>query len=403
VSLALKRDVAQSGYKQTEIGLIPEGWEVRSLEKVCTMKSGMTITSDRINEFADYPCFGGNGLRGFTNSHTHEGNFALIGRQGALCGNIVKATGKFFASEHAIVVTPRRGVAINWLAIVLEKMNLNQYSESSAQPGLSVTKLQPLEIVFPIETKEQEAIAEALSDADGLIEALSELIAKKRQIKQGAMQDLLTGKKRLAGFEKPWKTQCLGDEAILKARIGWQGLTTKEYLDTGDYFLVTGTEFLNGFIDWNECFCVEEIRYSQDKNIQLKSNDLLVTKDGTIGKIAFVEEMPKPATLNSGVFVIRPKNKAFSPRFFYYLLRSEVFDKFLSQLSAGSTINHLYQKDFVTFKYELPSDEEEQIEIAKILTDMDTEISALETKLEKAKQIKQGMMQDLLSGKVRLI
>jgi len=113
--------------------------------------------------------------------------------------------------------------------------------------------------------------------------------------------------------------------------------------------------------------------------------------------------MPKPATLNSGVFVIRPKNKAFSPRFFYYLLRSEVFDKFLSQLSAGSTINHLYQKDFVTFKYELPSDEEEQIEIAKILTDMDTEISALETKLEKAKQIKQGMMQDLLSGKVRLI
>lgn len=137
------------GYKQTEVGVIPEEWEVKRLGEICFMKSGEGITSASIDEYSIFPCYGGNGLRGCTATFTHDGSYALIGRQGALCGNVLLAEGKFYASEHAIVVTPAKETCIQWLAIVLESMNLNRLAESSAQPGLSVTKILPLSCMTP--------------------------------------------------------------------------------------------------------------------------------------------------------------------------------------------------------------------------------------------------------------
>ena len=160
---------------------------------------------------------------------------------------------------------------------------------------------------------------------------------------------------------------------------------------------------IGGNIDWENCHYVDEFRYKQDQYIQLKDYDVLVTKDGTIGKIALVTRLSKPATLNSGIFVIRPIDTALYPEFFYHLLCSRVFSEFLLQLSAGSTINHLYQKDFVSFAYKTPPTIDEQIAIATILSDMDAEITALEAKLSKARQLKQGMMQELLTGRIRLL
>lgn len=258
-------------------------------------------------------------------------------------------------------------------------------------------------IAVPPTKAEQTEIATALSDVDALIMQLEKLITKKRQIKQGAMQTLLNPFDKNGLLKDGWKEQRLGDAATLKARIGWQGLTTSEYLKTGDYFLITGTEFKNGFIDWDSCHYVEQERYKQDRNIQINPNDVLVTKDGTIGKSAFIHSVPKPATLNSGVFVIRPINKSFHPEFFYYVLMSDIFTQFLTQLCAGSTINHLYQKDFVHFKFYTPKTIEEQKEIAQIFSDMDDEIHLLSKKLEKTRRLKQGMMQSLLTGQIRLI
>ena len=182
------------GYKQTEVGVIPEDWEVTLLRDACSMKSGEAITGDSIDDCFTYPCYGGNGLRGFTTRCTHDGDYALIGRQGALCGNVLGVSGKFFASEHAIVVTPRAQTDIHWLTFVLKDMNLNRHSESSAQPGLSVSKLLSIPAPLPPTKAEQEAIADALSDADALIESLDRLIAKKRDLKQAAMQDLQIGR-----------------------------------------------------------------------------------------------------------------------------------------------------------------------------------------------------------------
>ena len=156
-----------------------------------------------------------------------------------------------------------------------------------------------------------------------------------------------------------WEVENLLQNFTLKARIGWQGLTTAEYLQTGDYGLVTGTDFKNGYIDWNNCVYVERNRFIQDKNIQLKVGDVLVTKDGTIGKVAYVDRLPNPTTLNSGVFVVRPKNRNIDNRYYYYLLMSSYFDVFLAKITAGSTITHLYQKDFVTFNFVLPTKTEQ--------------------------------------------
>ena len=189
----------ESGYKQTEVGVIPEDWEVAGLAEICSMKSGEGITSANIDECFQYPCYGGNGLRGFTTRYTHDGGYALIGRQGALCGNVLGVEGKFFASEHAIVVTASARTDIRWLTFVLSEMKLNQYSESSAQPGLSVSKLIGLLVSLPPTKAEQEAIAAILSDMDAEIAALEEKLVKARQIKLGMMQELLTGRIRLLG------------------------------------------------------------------------------------------------------------------------------------------------------------------------------------------------------------
>lgn len=198
-----------------------------------------------------------------------------------------------------------------------------------------------------------------------------------------------------------WEVFSVGKDCIVKARIGWQGLTTFEYLETGEYALITSTDIIDGSIDWRTCHFVSKFRYEQDVKIQVQENDILISKDGTIGKVGIVRNQPFPATLNSGVFVIRAKDnqnqKGFSLAFV-----SEYFREFINRLTAGSTIVHLYQKDIVHFKFPLPIDIQEQQRIATALSDTDALISALNKKIEKKKLIKQGTMQQLLTGQKRL-
>ena len=139
-----------------------------------------------------------------------------------------------------------------------------------------------------------------------------------------------------------------------------------------------------------------------DSIIQVSAGDVLVTKDGTIGKVAIVPEIDKPATLNSGVFVFRTK-RDLNPSYLYWVLMSSVFIKFIEELSAGSTIKHLYQKDLKKFSFSLPTDIAEQQAIASVLTVMDEEINSLEQEKNKIIQLRDGAMDDLLTGKIRLV
>jgi type I restriction enzyme S subunit len=199
--LAKKRQIKQGAMQelltgQRRLSGFSKSWARAQLSDICQMKSGESITSERIDEHSQYPCYGGNGIRGFTDRFTHSGPHVLVGRQGALCGNITFVDGKFFASEHAVVVTSSARSDIYWLGYVLTSMELNQYSESSAQPGLAVARLLTLEVLAP-DALEQTAIATILSDMDTEITALEARLTKARQLKQGMAQALLTGRIRL--------------------------------------------------------------------------------------------------------------------------------------------------------------------------------------------------------------
>ncbi|PIK13546.1 restriction endonuclease subunit S [Halobacteriovorax sp. JY17] len=198
-----------------------------------------------------------------------------------------------------------------------------------------------------------------------------------------------------------WKELTLSSVATLKARIGWQALRKDEYLRRGEFTLVTGTDFKDGFVNWKSCSYVDKARFSMDKNIQLKENDVLVTKDGTIGKVAIVRGINKPATLNSGVFVIRSTSKDLSQEYLYLIFKSPYFKSYLSRITAGSTITHLYQKDFVYFNFPVP-DIHEQKRFVSVFSNIDNLIHKTTKILEKKKNIKQGLMQELLTGKRRL-
>ena len=180
----------------------------------------------------------------------------------------------------------------------------------------------------------------------------------------------------------------------LRARIGWQGLRSEEFIDFGP-FLVTGTDFKYGKIDWDTCYHVDEHRFKQDVGIQLKENDLLVTKDGTVGKTAFVVGCPEKATLNSHIFLVRSINGSVLPAYLYYILNSHSFDVFLRNILTGTTIKGLTQGNFYKFTFDAP-DVPRQEKIIEVLASVDEAIDKTRELIEKYSNIKTGMMQDLL-------
>lgn len=265
---------------------------------------------------------------------------------------------------------------------------------------LTIKNAKKLNVPMP-SVSEQTAIAKILSTFDTYIDDLAELIEKKRSIRDGALEDLIRHRTRIEGFNDEWTTVSFNQVITPKARIGWQGLKKHEYLRSGYSYLIGGTDFSHGTVILDNIWYVSKDRYDMDANIQVSKNDVLVTKDGTIGKVALVPELGKPATLNSGVFVFRTNNRLL-PTFLFRVLSSSVFREFIDTLSAGSTIKHLYQKDLKNFEFEIPVDKKEQEAIADTLTAMDEEIEALEIERDKIIQIREGAMDDLLTGRVRL-
>ena len=168
-------------------------WVEKVLSDTCLMQAGKFVAASDIREQDEdglYPCYGGNGLRGFTKSRTHDGVYPLIGRQGALCGNVRLARGEFHATEHAIVATPKKGVHVIWLYYMLDWLNLNRFATGQAQPGLSVDALEKVTLTVPALEHEQGRIAACLSALDARIAAQAAKIETLKQHKRGLMQQL---------------------------------------------------------------------------------------------------------------------------------------------------------------------------------------------------------------------
>ena len=433
----------KSGYKMTEVGVIPEDWEVKTLGKLACINGRIGFRGYTVKDLVRK----GEGAIAIGGKHISKNYLDLSDAEYISWkkyyespeimvkqGDIVLAQ-RGTLGKSALIKSDIGPATINPSLVLINKIKCNnlyliynmqsssvtdyilQINSQTSIPMISQKQIEGIKIAIAKLDCEQAAIATALSDVDSLISALTKKIEKKKAIKQGLMQQLLTGKKRLPGYEKnrepvqtewgaipkDWKTLSIGKCCSIKARIGWQGLKKSEYLSSGEYFLVTGTDFLNGRIDWKSCVYVSKKRYEQDANIQIVKHDILITKDGTIGKVAFLDDVPCLGTLNSGIFVVRSHSEELDQCYLSKIFESFIFDAFLESLVAGSTINHLYQKDFVHFNFPVPPTMSEQTAIANILSDCDSEIAALEEKRDKYKEIKQGMMQQLLTGKIRLI
>ena len=168
-------------------------WAVTPLREVCSLQAGRFVRASEIRERYEvglYPCYGGNGLRGYTTTFTHDGAFPLVGRQGALCGNVKFCTGTFHATEHALVATPKTGIDAKWLYYALDFLNLNRFATGQAQPGLSVDVLEKVQLTAPGKEDEQHRIASCLSSFDDLIAAQSDKLEALRAHKRGLMQRL---------------------------------------------------------------------------------------------------------------------------------------------------------------------------------------------------------------------
>lgn len=195
-----------------------------------------------------------------------------------------------------------------------------------------------------------------------------------------------------------WEISKIKFEYYLKARVGWKGLTSEEFEIDSYAYLITGTDFKTKSINLRSCYQVDKNRYEDDPYIQLRAGDLLITKDGTIGKISFVPCLDKPACLNSGIFVVRTRRNNSMP-FLYWVLSSKVFLHFMDLQSTGSTIKHLYQEAFGNFSFPLPT-LSEQRQIAVYLNRETAKLDKLITKQQKLIKLLQEKRQAVISQAV---
>lgn len=199
----------------------------------------------------------------------------------------------------------------------------------------------------------------------------------------------------LGEIPSDWEFKSLKDICYIKGRIGWQGLRKDEFISEGPY-LITGINFDRGKIIWNECYHITNERYEQAPEIQLKVGDVLMTKDGTIGKLLYVDNLPDKASLNSHLFVMRPINDSFISKYFYYHLQSKKFKKYIDNNKTGSTMPAITQAAMEKYKLILPPLEEQE-RIASILSIVDERIDNVDALIEKNKELKKGLMQTLLT------
>jgi type I restriction enzyme S subunit len=403
--------VVKKGYKQTEVGVIPEDWEVRRIDCVCNLINGRGFKPHEWKT-SGLPIIRIQNLNGVNDFNYFQGLydkkleildgqllFAWSGSRGTSFGPHLWRGPKGLLNYHTWKVEINEGKVDKGFFLYALRQ-LTSFIEDNAHGASALVHTQKWEMEgfqFPLPPTlaEQEAIASALSDADAWIESLEQLIAKKRQIKQGVMQELLTGKRRLPGFSGEWFSVPL-----------------KYYVTQFIVPMRDKPSFFSSDTPWCRIEDFDGIYLSASKSAQCVGSDtirsmnlkvyptgtLLVSCSADLGRCAIVA---RPLVTNQTFIGLVFETKLSCNLFFYYLI-SSLSDE-LNALSSGTTISYLSREQFEEFVVFAPRDKPEQTAIATVLSNMDTEIESLESKLAKAREIKQGMMQELLTGRIRLI
>jgi restriction endonuclease S subunit len=378
-----------------------DDWKQIQLGQIGHMQAGKFVSASDINqEKAEgfYPCFGGNGLRGFTKHYNQEGQFSLIGRQGALCGNVTLAEGKFFATEHAVVVRLNQEFDTIWCYYLLGYLNLNQYSTGQAQPGLSIQNLEKVTCVIPPSKQEQQKIASFLSVVDKKIQLLKKQQTHLELYKKGVMQKIFSRELRFKdenGKDFPeWELKKLGD-------IGntFNGLTgkTKEDFGNGLPYIQYKQIFDNSSIDISKCDLVQITASDKQQRVQFGDAFFTVSSEtpNEIGTASVLLEKVDEMYLNSFCFGFRPKSLSeTSPYFLRYLFRSPLFRKQIVKLAQGSTRYNMSKVELLKLTVLMPSNLEQE-KIGSFLSAIDEKIDHFKEQIRLTEEWKKGLLQQM--------
>lgn len=422
----MSTETVPKGYKRTEVGVIPEEWEVKQLSATLA-KGRLGGNYPNSIQATAFPLMKmGNISRGVFDLNKIEyipsglspdpihqltngdvlfntrNSLDLVGKVAIWRGELPVA---YYNSNLMRLEFDSAEICSNDFA----NYYLNAFSAVTRLRALAIgttsvaaiygRDLRNLMMIVPPKA-EQQAIAAALSDADALIESLEQLIVKKRQIKQGAMQDLLKGKRRLPGFSGNWESFLLGD--VIDLLTGFP-FPSSGYASTG-VRLLRGSNVKRNRMDWSE----EITQYwpsvtSEIRKFLLDKEDIVISMDGSlVGKsFAVIAKEDLPSLLLQRVARVRGKN--VDQGFLRAWICSPYFTSHCDGVKTVTAIPHISPADIRSFPINAPPTLPEQVAIAAVLSDMDTELESLEGKLDKARQVKQGMMQQLLTGKVRLV
>lgn len=271
-------------------------------------------------------------------------------------------------------------------------------SQRSGQPGVNAQEYSDYTLFVP-NLKEQQTIGRFLRNLDTLIEQNQSEVDRLRNLKKAMLQKMFPQKGskvpeiRFKDFSDVWKSKKFSQIASMHARIGWQNLRKSEFLTSGDYYLITGTDFVDGRVDFTNCHFVKKERYDQDPHIQVSNGSILITKDGTLGKVAYVSGLNKPATLNAGVFNVNPIDyEAVDTLYLYQYLKAPFLLDYVAERATGGTIKHLNQNILVDFPVLLPSVEEQRL-IGQYFQDLDSLIEQRRSNTDRLRHLKQSMLQ----------
>jgi type I restriction enzyme, S subunit len=384
----------KSGYKQTEVGVIPDEWQVSSVGREFEIKLGKMLDAEK-NVGVPKPYLGNKAVQwgriDYTDLPTVPMSHADLERFRLLKGDLLACEGgevgraaiweapleECYYQKALHRLRPLRGFNSQLMAAFLRRWAdcglLANYVTQTSIAHLPREKFMEVPIPVP-PPPEQRAIVKALGDVDGLLGGLDRLISKKRDLKQAAMQQLLTGQTRLPGFHGEWEVSRLGDVAPLQRGFD----LPNPLLKSGPYPVV----YSNGILNHHVAF-------------QVKGPGVVTGRSGTIGKVTFVEGDFWPH--NTSLWVTSFKGN--DSKFVFYLYSSLGFERFAS----GSGVPTLNRNDAHAYQVQIPPTKAEQTAIAQVISDMDEELAALEQRRDKTRALKQAMMQELLTGRTRLV
>lgn len=387
------------------LGEVPGHWDMHALKRITHLKSGESITAESIEGEGQYPVFGGNGLRGYTDSFTHEGHYVLIGRQGALCGNINYANGQFWASEHAVVATPVRPVSTVWLGELMRAMNLNQYSVSAAQPGLSVEIVSNLRIPVP-PLSEQCSIATFLNNEtakiDGLMTEQEKLITLLKEKRQAVISHAVTkgldpavpmkdsGIEWLGDVPAHWQVQRM---ANLFTEVVESGDDTLPVLSVSIHSGVSDKELSDSELDRKVTRSDDRGKYKKVQPGDLVYN-MMRAWQGGFGTVAV------PGQVSPAYVVARPVAD-FITAFIEQILRTPQAVEEMRRHSQGVTDFRLrlYWQEFKCIQIALPVKEEQEAIISFIAAE-NSKLEALEAEAQHAIDLLKERRTALISAAV---